>query len=101
MWILRLNMNDRSSKLEEVPERYENLGGRGLTSTLIYDEVDPECLLGPNNKLIFAPGIVTGTSAPTSARVSVGAKSPLTGGIKESNAGSGWAPPWPAWGSRP
>ncbi len=93
MWILRLNMNDRSSKLEEVPERYKNLGGRGLTSTLIYDEVDPECHpLGPNNKLIFAPGIVTGTSAPTSARVSVGAKSPLTGGIKESNAGSGWAP---------
>ncbi len=70
MWILRLNMNDRSSKLEEVPERYKNLGGRGLTSTLIYDEVDPECHpLGPNNKLIFAPGIVTGTSAPTSARV--------------------------------
>jgi hypothetical protein len=43
-------------------------------------------------KLIFAPGIVTGTSAPTSARVSVGGKSPLTGGIKESNAGAAWAP---------
>jgi aldehyde:ferredoxin oxidoreductase len=93
MWMLRLNMTDRSWKLEEVPERYQHLGGRGLTSTLIYDEVDPTCHpLGPNNKLVFAPGIITGTSAPTSARVSVGAKSPLTGGIKESNAGSGWAP---------
>jgi len=44
--------------------------------------------LGPNNRLVFAPGIVTGTTAPTSARISVGAKSPLTGGIKESNAGT-------------
>ena len=93
MWMLRLNMTDRSSKLEEIPERYKHLGGRGLTSTLIYDEVDPQCHpLGPSNKLVFAPGIITGTSAPTSARLSVGAKSPLTGGIKESNAGSGWAP---------
>ena len=41
-------------------------------------------------KLVFSPGIVTGTSAPTAARISVGAKSPLTGGIKESNAGSAW-----------
>ncbi|MGC9522014.1 MAG: aldehyde ferredoxin oxidoreductase family protein [Anaerolineae bacterium] len=93
MWMLRLNMTDRSYKLEEVPERYKQLGGRGLTSTVIYDEVDPGCHpLGPNNKLVFAPGIITGTSAPTSARVSVGGKSPLTGGIKESNAGTGWAP---------
>lgn len=93
MWILRLNMTDRTYKLEAVPERYKNLGGRGLTSTLIYDEVDPMAHpLGPNNKLVFAPGIITGTSSPTSARLSVGGKSPLTGGIKEANAGTGWAP---------
>ncbi|MBN1875324.1 MAG: aldehyde ferredoxin oxidoreductase [Anaerolineae bacterium] len=93
MWILRLNMTDRSYSLEDVPERYQKLGGRGLTSTLICDEVDPTCHpLGPNNKLVFAPGIVTGTPAATSARISVGGKSPLTGGIKESNAGTSWAP---------
>ena len=93
MWILRLNMSNRTHRLEDVPEAYRLLGGRGLTSTIISDEIPPGCHpLGPNNKLIFAPGIVTGTPAPTSARVSVGAKSPLTGGIKESNAGSGWAP---------
>jgi aldehyde:ferredoxin oxidoreductase len=92
MWILRVNMNDRTYRLEEVPEVYKNLGGRGMTSTLIHDEVSPLCHpLGPNNKLVFAPGMVTGTVAPTSARISVGAKSPLTGGIKESNAGSAWA----------
>ncbi len=93
MWILRLNMTDRSYTLEEAPEKYKLLGGRGVTSTLVHDEVPPLCHpLGPGNKLVFAPGIATGTSAPTSARVSVGAKSPLTGGIKEANAGSSWAP---------
>ena len=94
MWILRMNMTDRTYRLSEVPAAYKNLGGRGMTSTIVRDEVPPLCHpLGPNNKLVFAPGIVTGTSAPTSARISVGAKSPLTGGIKESNAGS----PWPQY----
>lgn len=91
MWILRMNMTDRTYHLGEVPTAYKNLGGRGMTSTLIHDEVPPLCHpLGPNNKLVFSPGIVTGTAAPTSARISAGAKSPLTGGIKESNAGSPW-----------
>ncbi|MCS7178746.1 MAG: aldehyde ferredoxin oxidoreductase [Anaerolineae bacterium] len=89
--MLRVNMTDRTVKYEDVPEQYRLLGGRGLTSSIICDEVDPTCHpLGPNNKLVFAPGIITGTNAPTSGRVSVGGKSPLTGGIKESNAGSGW-----------
>jgi aldehyde:ferredoxin oxidoreductase len=93
MWILRLNMNDLSYRLEDVPAAYKNLGGRGMTSTIVRDEVPPLCHpLGPNNKIVFAPGIVTGTPASTSARVSVGAKSWLTGGIKESNAGTSWAP---------
>ncbi len=91
MWILRINMTDRSYRLEELPEAYKNLAGRSLTSTIIHDEVPPTCHpLGPNNKLVFSPGFVTGTAAPTSARISAGAKSPLTGTIKESNAGSEW-----------
>ena len=92
MWILRVDMSNRTYRLEDVPADYANLGGRGLTSTIIHDEVPPLCHpLGPNNKLVFAPGMITGSSAPTSARVSVGTKSPLTGGIKEANAGSSWA----------
>jgi len=92
MWILRLNMTDRTYRLEEAPEAYRTLGGRGLTSTIISNEVSPlSHPLGPNNKLVFAPGLVTGTKAPTSSRISVGAKSPLTGGIKESNSGAAWA----------
>jgi aldehyde:ferredoxin oxidoreductase len=86
-------MNDRSYRLEEAPAKYKLLGGRGVTSTLVHDEVPALCHpLGPNNKLVFAPGMVSGTTAPTSARVSVGGKSPLTGGIKESNAGTSWSP---------
>ncbi len=93
MWIMRVNMADLTFRLEDVPEAYSTLGGRGITSNIIHDEVPPLCHpLGPNNKLVFAPGLVTGTKAPTAARLSVGGKSPLTGTIKESNAGSGWSP---------
>ncbi|HEY89535.1 MAG TPA: aldehyde ferredoxin oxidoreductase [Thermoflexia bacterium] len=93
MWMLRIDMTDRSYKLEEVAERYQKLGGRGLTSTLIHDEVDPTCHpLGPNNKLVFSAGILSGTPSPSSSRISIGGKSPLTGGIKESNSGAGFAP---------
>ena len=99
MWILRISMSDPSYRLEDVPKAYEYLGGRGLTSSFIHDEVPPlSHPLGPNNKLVFSPGIVTGTAAPTSARISIGAKSPLTNGIKESNAGSGWPPALAALG---
>ncbi len=87
--ILRVNMLRQEVTEEEVPARYERLGGRGLTSQIVMDEVPPTCHpLGPNNKLVFAPGMVTGTAAASSGRISVGGKSPLTGGIKESNAGT-------------
>jgi aldehyde:ferredoxin oxidoreductase len=55
---------------------------------MINAEVPPTCdPLGPENKLIFAPGSLSGTSLVNTSRLSVGAKSPLTGTIKESNAG--------------
>ena len=86
--ILRVNMTNLTAKFEDVPEKYKLMGGRGLTSAITCDEVPPTCYpLGPNNKVIFAPGIVTGTAAPTSSRISVGGKSPLTGTIKEANSG--------------
>jgi len=86
--ILRVNMSNLTAKFEDVPDKYKFLGGRGLTSAITCDEVPPTCHpLGPNNKVTFAPGIVTGSGAPTAGRLSVGGKSPLTGGIKEANAG--------------
>jgi aldehyde:ferredoxin oxidoreductase len=86
--IFRINMSDMTSKEESVPAEWAGLGGRGLTSTIVAAEVPPRCHpLGPNNKLVFAPGLLTGTPAAQSGRLSAGAKSPLTGTIKESNAG--------------
>jgi aldehyde:ferredoxin oxidoreductase len=85
-------MTDAKVTIEQAPESYKFLAGRGLTSSLIADEVPPRShALGPNNKLVFSPGLVTGTTAPTSARLSVGGKSPLTEGIKEANAGTPFA----------
>jgi len=90
--ILRINMTEQSATFEPVPEKYKYRAGRWLTSSIVHDEVPATCHpLGPNNKLVFSPGIVTGTASPTSSRISVGGKSPLTGGIKEANAGTGWA----------
>ncbi len=81
-------MSDLTVVYEECPSKYKNLGGRALTSSIVNDEVIPTCEpLGPFNKFIAAPGILTGTNAPSSGRLSVGAKSPLTRGIKEANAG--------------
>lgn len=86
--IIRVNMTDKTLSEHEVPSKYNMLGGRGLTSQIILDEVDPTCHpLGEKNKLVIAPGLLAGTRVSTSGRISIGAKSPLTGGIKESNAG--------------
>ena len=88
MKLIRVNMTDKSIKIEETPAEYKMLGGRGLTSVMINNEVPAQSdALGPENKLIFAPGFLTGTPLINTSRLSVGAKSPLTGGIKESNVG--------------
>ena len=88
MRFLRIKMEAREAVWEDIDPVYADLGGRGLTSILINEEVPPDCdPLGQQNKLIFSPGLLTGTPLANTSRVSVGAKSPLTGGIKESNAG--------------
>ncbi|MGB9710315.1 MAG: aldehyde ferredoxin oxidoreductase family protein [Thermodesulfovibrio sp.] len=87
MKILRIDMSDLVAKFEELGE-YEGLGGRALTSAIISKEVDPLCHpLSTDNKLVIACGLLGGTAAAMSGRTSVGCKSPLTGGIKEANAG--------------
>jgi aldehyde:ferredoxin oxidoreductase len=88
--ILRFNMAGEDGpelKVEPIGE-YAGLGGRALTSTLVSKEVPPMCHpLGEDNKLVIAPGLLSGSAAVVSGRMSVGCKSPLTRGIKESNAG--------------
>jgi len=88
MQVWRVNTRSKTSSIEDIPKPWESLGGRGLSAKILLDEIDPECeSLGPNNKLIFAPGLLTGHRLSSLDRISIGSKSPLTGGIKESNAG--------------
>lgn len=86
--LLRVNMTDLTATIEPVPAAWARYGGRALTDAVVYHEVPADAdPLGPENKLVFAPGTLGGTTAPNGGRLSVGAKSPLTGGIKESNSG--------------
>ena len=88
--ILRIDMGaEDGPKFRTEPlGGYAGLGGRAMTSAIVAKEVPPLCHpLGADNKLIIAPGLLSGTTAAMSARISVGCKSPLTGGIKEANAG--------------
>ena len=84
--VLRVNTTRGTLKSEEF--KNQSLGGRGLIAKVMTDEVDPKCdPLGPDNKFIVATGMFAGTPISTGHRFSVGGKSPLTGGIKESNVG--------------
>jgi len=86
--IWRVNVREQTLKHEPVPETWKRLGGRGLLTRILLDEVDAKCdPLGAGNKLIFAPGLLVGHMLSSTDRISVGGKSPLTGGIKEANAG--------------
>ena len=88
MKFIRVNMSSLEVRTEEAPDAYASSGGRGLIAALLNDEVPATCdPLGPENKLIFAVGILTGTTMINTSRISIGAKSPLSGGAKESNAG--------------
>ncbi len=88
--ILRINMsgpNGPEIKTEPLGD-YAGLGGRAMTSTIVAKEVPPTCHpLSAQNKLVIAPGMLSGSQAAMSGRISVGCKSPLTGGIKEANSG--------------
>ena len=88
MQVWRVNLRRQSVIKEAVPDSWVGLGGRGLTARILLDEVDPDCdPLGPDNKLIFAPGLLVGHMLSSCDRISIGGKSPLTRGVKESNAG--------------
>lgn len=92
--ILRINLTKNQVKVQPTEKRLTTkfLGGRGLNSKRLYDEVtkdiDP---LSPQNKLIFATGPLVGTAFPLGARFNVSAKSPLTGILGDSNAGGHFA----------
>lgn len=89
--IVCINTRTREVTGRPVSDEESRWGGRGLIAHLLLREVNPVCEpLGRRNKLIFACGLLADTNVTTSGQMSIGGKSPLTGGVKESNVG-GWA----------
>jgi aldehyde:ferredoxin oxidoreductase len=81
-------MTNGTVEKKPVDEYYEGSGGRALVARFLTKEVPPACdPLGAENALVFCTGVFAGTAFSTGHRVSVGCKSPLTGGAKESNVG--------------
>ncbi len=88
MKILRIDCKRQKVSYQPAPEEFKTIGGRGMIARILSDEVPPLCNpLGPENKLIVCNGPLAGAAVSSAGRLSIGAKSPLTGGIKESNAG--------------
>lgn len=88
--VLRVNLSTKEISVEELPEQMAKdfIGGAGFGVKYLFDEVpgnaDP---LGEENKIIFAPGPLSGTSAPCASRMSVTTKSPATGAVAMSLSG--------------
>jgi len=94
--LLRVDLTHQKTSIEEIDPQVSKdfIGGRGVAIRYLYDEVDPGVdPLSPENKLIFATGPLTATTAPTGNRYMVVTKSPLTGALAHSNAG-GHFPTW-------
>ncbi len=93
--ILHVDLTTRTTRTEEIPEPIlrRHLGGGGLAAYLLLRDmpagVDP---LGPDNVLVFTTSIINGLSLSGTNRYTAAAKSPLTGGYGESEAGGWWAP---------
>ena len=86
--IWHLDLNKAALEIKEWDPLGRYPGGRGFTSRWLLDNIPPDCdPLGPENSLILATGALGGSGASSSTRLSIGAKSPLTRGIKESNTG--------------
>ncbi|MFO7585054.1 MAG: aldehyde ferredoxin oxidoreductase family protein, partial [Anaerolineales bacterium] len=94
--LLRVDLTNQKVSIETIDPKIlkDYIGGRGLAIRYLYDEVDPLVdPLAPENKLIFATGPLTATTAPTGNRYMVVTKSPLTGALAHSNSGGDF-PTW-------
>ncbi len=80
--LLRVNLSNEETKQGPLPEELARTypGGRGFAARILYDELKPGIdPLGPENKIVFATGVLTGTPAPVGNRSLIASKSPLTG----------------------
>ena len=88
--VLHIDLSSRKTYIEtfgrEDMEKY--LGGRGIASLLLYRDVKKGCdPLGAENIIVFAPGVIDGTNAPTAGRTTIVSKSPATGLFCKTNMG--------------
>jgi aldehyde:ferredoxin oxidoreductase len=93
--ILHVDLSTRTTRVEEIPEPVlrRHLGGGGLAAYLLLRDMPPGVdPLGPDNVLVFTTSIINGLSLSGTNRYTAAAKSPLTGGYGESEAGGWWAP---------
>ncbi len=93
--VLRVDLSSETIEKEPLPERLQELyvGGRGINVKLLFDEMPPGAdSLGPENRLVFGAGLLSGTAAPCPARFNVTGRSPLTGIVGDSNAGGHFGP---------
>ncbi|UCD78706.1 MAG: aldehyde ferredoxin oxidoreductase family protein [Desulfobacterales bacterium] len=93
--ILDIDLSTGTPEFGPFPKElvWQYLGGRGFNVNYLYDhlprDVDP---LSPENILLFSCGLLTGTAAPSSSRLHINARSPLTGILGSSNVGGGFGP---------
>ena len=93
--LLHVDLTSRQTRTEELPEPLvrKYLGGGSLAAYILLRDmaagVDP---LGPDNVLVFMTSVINGLSLSGSNRYTAAAKSPLTGGYGESEAGGWWGP---------
>jgi aldehyde:ferredoxin oxidoreductase len=88
--VLRVDLTNKTFTEEALPNdvAQDFIGGAGFSVKYLYDEVPADCdPLGPENKLIFAPGPFTGTTIPCASRMAVNAKSPETGAMGVATTG--------------
>jgi aldehyde:ferredoxin oxidoreductase len=86
--ILRVDIENEKITFENLNEDWKCIGGSAFIAKIMNQKVPPATdPLGPENLFIVAVGPLAGTGAPQLGRISVGAKSPLTLGIKEANSG--------------
>jgi len=88
--ILRVNLSDRRISTEEIPGEMMGLflGGRGFAAKILWDEVMEVDPLSEGNKVVFSTGPLTGLPLPSSGKMVIASKSPLTGGYGDGNIGT-------------
>jgi aldehyde:ferredoxin oxidoreductase len=93
--ILRVDLTTRTIETETLGEEFYRLypGGKALAGYILLNEMPPGTdPFSPENVMVFASGLLTGAPVSTATRYVVSARSPLTGGYGESEAGGFWGP---------